>query len=60
MLASCIFHNGYKALERENIGKITKFITRAKFSNCFIKLDNSKPKEPKKKAITNTADAGVK
>ena len=33
---SLIFQRGYKAELKKNIGKITKFITVAKFSNCLI------------------------
>ena len=28
------FHSGYSAVERKNIGKMTKFIVPAKFSSC--------------------------
>ena len=31
--------NGYNADDAKNIGKITKFITPAKFSNCLIAED---------------------
>jgi hypothetical protein len=41
---SFIFHSGYKAELRKNIGKITKFITVAKFSNCFITDDIKRAK----------------
>ncbi len=33
---SFIFQRGYSAELKKNIGKITKFITVAKFSNCLI------------------------
>ena len=41
---SFIFHKGYKAELRKNMGKITKFITVAKFSSCFIteEINNAK------------------
>ena len=60
MLASFIFHSGYNALDRKNIGKITKFITPAKFSNCLIKLDNINPSAPKKNAIKKIAGIALK
>jgi hypothetical protein len=37
------FHKGYRAVDIKNIGKITKFITPAKFSSCLIKEDNNRP-----------------
>ena len=43
---SCNLHKGYNAEEMKNIGKITKFIVPAKFSNCLIYTDINKPKAP--------------
>ena len=45
-LVSSIFHNGYRAEDAKNIGKITKFITPAKFSSCLIAEDRNIPKAP--------------
>src|ERR1700754_3272290 len=45
-LDCCTSHSGYSAEEAKNIGKITKFITPAKFSNCLMPDDSSIPSEP--------------
>src|SRR5471032_2952344 len=42
-LDSRIFHSGYSADDRKNNGKITKFITPAKFSSWRMALDSSRP-----------------
>ena len=41
----------------KNSGKITKFITPAKFSSCLIKDDNNKPKAPS--IIPTSTKAGM-
>ena len=46
MLDSFIRHKGYRAEEVKNIGKITKFITPAKFSNCLITEEKKSPSDP--------------
>ena len=43
---SAIFHSGYKALDMKNIGKMTKFITPAKFSSCLIVDEINNPRAP--------------
>ncbi len=39
-------HKGNKALEMKNIGKITKFITPAKFSSCLTVAESAMPSAP--------------
>ena len=39
-------HSGYSAEDAKNIGKITKFITPAKFSSCRMALDRNRPIAP--------------
>ena len=43
-LASRIFHSGYSAEDRKNMGKITKFMTPAKFSSWRMPFDSSNPR----------------
>ena len=45
-LDSRIFHSGYSADERKNIGKMTKFMTPAKFSSWRMVVDSSRPMAP--------------
>ena len=53
--ASRIFHSGYSAEDRKNIGKITKFITPAKFSSCLMKDDSISPSAPSISPPTSSA-----
>ena len=39
-------HSGYSAEEAKNIGKITKFMTPAKFSSCLTSDEISMPSAP--------------
>ncbi|MNC35967.1 hypothetical protein D3C75_844670 [compost metagenome] len=54
-LASRIFHNGYSAEDRKNSGKITKFITPAKFSSWRIAFDSNSPRALSISATSNNA-----
>ena len=57
--ASCIFHRGYRAVDRKKVGKMTKFITPAKFSSCRMAEDSSIPSAPSISPLTTSAGSTV-
>ncbi|MNH19444.1 hypothetical protein D3C79_791800 [compost metagenome] len=58
-LASRIFHNGYSADDRKNSGKITKFITPAKFSSWRMAFDSNSPRALSMKATSSNAGSAI-
>src|ERR1700737_3992366 len=59
-LPSCPRHSGYSAEEAKNIGKITKFITPAKFSSCLIPDEISMPSAPSIRPDSTSAGSTVR
>ena len=58
-LESRIFHNGYSADDMKNSGKITKFITPAKFSSWRIAFDSNRPRALSINATSSKAGRAI-